>query len=190
MRLYGKVDAKEYMKTINDFDLSSRSGRYMARKAGFDVAKQKPGSKRLDFEHYIDKTGDCWSWLDRKNDWGYGIYTENAKTVFAHREMYRRHVGDIPSGLVVLHKCDNPACCNPSHLSVGTHRDNQLDKVSKNRQAKGDKNGSAILSSAQVIAMREIYSSGKVTYKQLADLYEVCKDTAQKAIRGISWGHL
>ena len=172
-------------------NLENKHSRYRARKLGLDVPKRKPGMPpRLDLENYIDKSADCWLWTSRKNTWGYGTYSEDHKTKFAHREMYKRYVGGIPAGFVVLHKCDNPACCNPAHLSVGTHRDNQLDKVAKNRQAKGEVCGTSILTSMQVITMREMYATGKFTYKQIADLYEVCKDTAQKAIRKINWSHI
>jgi hypothetical protein len=173
-----------------EVNIECKSSRSYARKLGIDIPKQKPGVKRIDLESYIDKSGDCWTWMGRRNPWGYGSYTENYKTMFAHREMYKRYVGEIPDGFVVLHKCDNPACCNPAHLSVGTHRDNQLDKFAKNRQAKGDKCGTSILTSAQVLAMREMYSSGKVTYKQLASMYEVCVDTVRKAVQRIYWRHI
>lgn len=177
-------------KTIDDFDLQNKYHRYQARKLGFDVPKQKPGIKRNDLESYMDKSGDCWIWTDRVNAWGYGFYTEDGKTKFSHREMYKRYIGQIAEGLVVMHKCDNPSCCNPKHLEIGSHRDNQLDKVKKGRQATGEKCGTSILTEKQVLVMREMYATGKYTYKQIADLYEVCKDTCQKAIRGINWGHI
>jgi hypothetical protein len=53
-------------------------------------------------------------------------------------------VGDIPDGMNVCHHCDNPSCCNPEHLFLGTTFDNVSDKVRKGRQAKGDRHGSKL----------------------------------------------
>ena len=89
-----------------------------------------------------------------------------------------------------MHACDNTRCCNPKHLLIGTHVDNQADKYKKNRQAKGEKNGQSLLSDVQVLQAREKYKPRLVTYKMLAKEYGVCKDTMQKAIRGIYWKHI
>jgi hypothetical protein len=89
-----------------------------------------------------------------------------------------------------MHICDNPACCNPNHIVLGTHADNQKDKFEKNRQAKGEKNGFSLLTNEQVLEARKKYKPRLVTYKMLAKEYGVCKDTMQKAIRGINWKHL
>ena len=171
-------------------NIENKHSRYRARQLGIDVPKQKPGPKRLDLESYIDKSGDCWNWVGFKNQWGYGTFMQDKEKKFAHREMYKRYVGEIPYGFVVLHKCDNPACCNPSHLSAGTHRDNQMDKVEKNRQARGESQGLSKLTEKDVIELRQRYSFGDVTYKMLAESYGVSKDTIQKAVRCIYWRHI
>ena len=64
------------------------------------------------------------------------------------------------------------------------------DKYKKNRQAKGEKNGQSLLTANQVIEARKKYKPRIVTYEILAKEYGVCKDTMQKAIRGIYWRHL
>ena len=69
---------------------------------------------------------------------GYGQIKLNGKVTTAHRLAYSLFVGEIPEGLLVCHKCDNRKCCEPTHLFLGTHQDNSIDMVSKNRQAKKD----------------------------------------------------
>lgn len=85
----------------------------------------------------------CWEWLASKSfNKKYGQFKHKRKMWKAHRFAYQLSKGDIPDGLVVRHTCDNPACCNPNHLVLGTHQDNMNDRNQKNRQAKGKSNGS------------------------------------------------
>lgn len=84
----------------------------------------------------------CWEWQGCRISYGYGRVRYDGKTRFAHRVAWELTHGQIPDGLCVLHICDNPPCCNPAHLFLGTKADNNADKVSKNRQARGDTHGS------------------------------------------------
>lgn len=108
----------------------------------------------------------------------------------AHRISYEKTTGKNIAGFIAMHICDNRKCCNPNHIAIGTHADNQADKVSKNRQAKGEKNGASLLSEISVLEARKKYKDGGETYKSLADKYGVSRDTMQKAIRGIYWKHI
>ena len=89
------------------------------------------------FLQKIDPSGGldaCWPWLGFKNLKGYGQASLNNKTMLAHRWSYQHHYGiEIPNRLQVRHLCDNPACCNPLHLLLGTNQENVDDKMKRGR---------------------------------------------------------
>lgn len=78
---------------------------------------------------------DCWEWKAYRNKAGYGVFGWTNKTTLAHRTAWGLEFGEIPEGMCVCHTCDNPACCNPSHLFLGTHRDNMGDCQKKGRHS-------------------------------------------------------
>lgn len=76
----------------------------------------------------------CWVWKNNKDRDSYGrVRIGGRKTTGAHRLSYITFVGQIPNGMRVLHKCDNPSCVNPEHLFLGTHSDNMRDMYNKRR---------------------------------------------------------
>lgn len=78
---------------------------------------------------------ECWPFSSLGID-GYGKMKDCNKTVRAHRFSYEFYNGrEIPKGLIVRHSCDNPACVNPSHLVLGTVRDNTADAFSRGRRS-------------------------------------------------------
>lgn len=100
-------------------------------------------------------------------------------------ELYK---GPIPEGLLVLHTCDIPVCCNPNHLFLGTHQDNMDDMVKKNRQArnKGELSGSAKLTDEQVL---EIFHSDLAGVK-LAEKFNVHPTLISWIKHGKNWSHV
>lgn len=86
---------------------------------------------------------ECWSWPGTIQKSGYGAMTwatvPKVVVKTAHRISYSLFVGPIPSGLFVLHSCDNRGCFNPAHLRIGTPQDNSTDMVKRNRHASADK---------------------------------------------------
>ena len=82
----------------------------------------------------IDNSTGCWVWQGGKNNLGYGMIRDDKKMRTAHRVSYEEHSQtNIPKHLVVMHSCDNPACINPQHLSLGTRSDNTQDMMRKGR---------------------------------------------------------
>lgn len=106
---------------------------------------------------YEPNTG-CWLWegAPRRAEEGYGRIDVGGKAVPAHRYSYEYHRGPIPSGMVVCHKCDTPACVNPDHLFLGTQGDNVRDCAAKGRLVdnSGERSPLAKLTDAQVAEIR------------------------------------
>lgn len=93
--------------------------------------------KNRDWHFILDKfiltDSGCWEWIGTIYSNGYGKFEYQKSQWRAHRLAYYFSYGQIPSGLFVCHKCDNPICINPTHLFVGTHQDNMDDAVEKGR---------------------------------------------------------
>jgi hypothetical protein len=88
------------------------------------------------FWNKVNKTSGCWLWTAGKHEKGYGTFWVSKKCWKAHRYAWHLKHGKIPSGLCVLHKCDNPPCVNPDHLFLGTVLENNIDMFKKGRNSK------------------------------------------------------
>ena len=104
----------------------------------------------------------------------------------AHRFAYEAFVERIPDGMIVLHSCDNPPCVNPSHLRIGTHKENSGDMVQKNRQAKGEENGGHKLRAIDVVELRRQRAAG-ASYSVLVKRYGISKSQVARIVKGVSW---
>jgi len=130
-----------------------------------------------------EKIGECWEWKGKINLSGYGCFQQlingKKKDMLSHRESYKIFKGEIPLGLYVCHHCDNPSCCNPDHLFLGTHSDNMQDMLRKGRQnyPKRSISGMAKLNENDVLEIRKLKNMG-LSQMEISKKY------------GISQGHV
>lgn len=154
-------------------------------------------------ERFWDKVliipfSECWEWTGSRNKEGYGHFRIANKVVKAHRVSFELKNGPIPKYSLICHKCDNPSCVNPCHLFLGTHKDNKMDCVSKNRHYKygkpphvpGEKCGQHFLKEKQVIAIRKEYRNGYGEMTRLAIKYGVTRGSIYRIITRKNWKHI
>ncbi len=143
-------------------------------------------SKRNTHEDIVDKLivleNDCWVFTGSLNNKGYGNFALNGKLDKAHRVAYEYYIGPIPENTMVLHRCDNPPCCNPNHLFLGTAKDNYDDMIGKERQnlLHGANNGNATLAFEEADYIR----SSKEPTSALALKYRVSTTTIKRIRSG------
>jgi hypothetical protein len=145
------------------------------------------------FWAHVDKTeGDetCWPWQGYCDSFGYGKFqVTDGKTALAHRVSYELIVGVIPSGLCVLHSCDNPPCVNPYHLFLGTRIDNNQDKIKKSRHVYGSRVIFAKLVEEQVLTIKQRLSQDSTPESKLkiAMDFNVRTSTIHRIHIGATW---
>ena len=137
----------------------------------------------------INKTETCWLWTAALCHFGHGNFWNNGRNVKANRFAYELWKGPIPPDMCVRHTCDEPSCVNPEHLLLGTQQDNMRDKVERNRQAKGEKNGSAKLTEDIVREIR-ILRGFDFTTAELSNTYKVNKSTILRILSREKWKHI
>lgn len=132
----------------------------------------------------------CWLWMRSVDTRGYGNLMWRGKTMRAHRVAYELIAGPIPAGegwhgRVVMHACDNKRCCNPDHLSLGTHADNMADMRLKQRadRKNGERNGRAILTQQDVAAIR----ADQRSLRAITADYPVSRSAIQRIKAGRAW---
>lgn len=143
---------------------------------------------------YVGDSNECWEWKSLSGTVEYADTSFNGISEHAHRIAYRITFGDILEGMCVCHHCDNPPCCNPNHLFLGTHQDNIDDRERKNRNklpySKGENHGIAKLSEREIVEIRNLYINGDYSYRKLADMFGVSFGNIRKIIKKETWAWL
>lgn len=135
-----------------------------------------------------DSTG-CLLWIASRHPTGYGRFSMgHSRWQRAHRVAWRLVHGEIPSGLFVLHRCDNPSCVEIEHLFLGTQPENMADMRAKGRHVRGEKVGGALLTEEQVLTARREFARGGTTKAALARSLGVHRVTVSDLIAGRTWG--
>lgn len=145
---------------------------------------------------------ECWECTLATDGSGYCQASLQGVFVKAHRLAFVIAYGEIDSGKVVCHKCDNPVCSRPSHLFQGAYLDNTQDAVSKKRMALGKRNGAytkphkvrvgilngrAVLSEKQVIEIMDLWNGGVKNKYELARRYNVTDHAIRRIVTGVGW---
>ncbi len=141
------------------------------------------------WEKVVKGDGDnCWNWTAAKRSIGYGCLKVARRLISAHRFSYVLHFGDVPDGLLVLHRCDNRACVRPDHLFAGTPKQNVNDMDAKGRceRVHGENHPHAKLTEAKVAEIVFLRKMG-MTFQRIADSVGVAKRTVENVLSGQRW---
>ena len=135
----------------------------------------------------------CWPFQGSTSDGGYGRFRHKRKLWNAHAFAYFLIHGDYDRTLDVCHSCDNPPCCNPIHLWLGTTTDNMLDMWRKGRHPvtglKGESVAVAILTETEVREIRECNARGE-SQRSLARRFLVNWRTVNALVLRKTWKHI
>jgi len=138
---------------------------------------------------YDPELGPCWLWTGARNPRGYGLLGSTGKgrrRVFTHRWALEDALGrPLADGLLALHSCDNPPCCNPAHLREGTYQGNAADAAARGRMGSTGRK----LTAETVLAIRNLRANGE-TYTSLASRFGVQPETIRTIVLGLSWRHV
>ena len=145
----------------------------------------------VQFMRLVKVTPGCWEWTANRNEQGYGRFKLGKyKSVRAHRFSFEAFKGSA-AGKMVCHSCDNPWCVKPAHLFLGTNQGNMDDMKRKGRGSKGrgEMNPAALLTTADVIAIRQL-ASGGMSVPEIATKFGREKSGIYKIVAGQSWKHV
>lgn len=192
---------KKYHCATCQKEISTYHGRYRAKKRGYGYCGPScEGAARTKRAHeniamrvlrLVDMRDDdeCWPFKGRLNH-GYGVIGYGQRDHLAHRLVFQIIKQSNIDGMIVCHSCDNPRCCNPGHLWLGSQQDNMADMKRKGRcrngGLKGVDHGGAKLTDADVIAIRQSSETPTVLGRQYGVTYQQIQSIRSRK----TWKHI
>lgn len=161
------------------------------------ASRRDPERWRERFLAKVDERApdDCWPFTGlagANSRTGHRQFYKHGRMVLAHRVAWEIHYGaPPPPGMVIRHSCDNPPCCNPSHLAIGTVADNNRDRDVRGRHValSGEGNGFARLTSDDVLSIRHLIESG-LPQTKIAERFGITQSNVSCIATGKTWGHV
>lgn len=138
----------------------------------------QPETELQRFNQSYEKTTSCWNWIGILDRYGYGKFKIGDRTIKSHRYSYQLHYGDFDESFHVLHHCDNPRCVNPSHLFLGTNRDNVADRTAKKRHGETSKR----LTANEKAAILKSVEQGQ-SFRLIAQQFKVHISTIRRVLK-------
>lgn len=132
----------------------------------------------------------CWQFTGAIQKSGHGRVWHNKKMHLVHRLVYKMYGNPLEDNEVLRHKCHNPACCNPAHLTPGTQHQNMQDKVKADRQPKGETHINSKLTDNSAFAIKHLSITTTLTQHDLATMFNVSKRSIHNVVTGKTWGHI
>jgi hypothetical protein len=156
------------------------------------MAYEQSPKAQLRFSRHVRKTDGCWEWTRSLKGAGYGQFVADGKPHYAHRWAWESVHGPIAQEMVVCHKCDNRRCVRPSHLFLGTQKDNIADMYAKGRERRGDqtgaKNGMARVKDIDPAQVTALFDAGQ-RVRDIAPLFGISKSTVSNIVRRQHWSN-
>lgn len=147
---------------------------------------QVPQNVEERFLAKVDKSGanGCWNWTAAGRGNGYGTIKIDGKARDAHRVAHEMWIGEIPKGMVVMHKCDNRSCVNPEHLQLGSYRDNHTDAIAKGLITPFKKTRTEPLTEEEIRQLVADFKGG-VSRRTLSTKYKVADTSLTRLLKNI-----
>lgn len=173
---------------------ASKPHRYCSR-ACFFTGRKREFVDRFWAKIERRSISECWPWTAGHISFGYGMVFDPdcGRNRPSHQVAWELYYGEqFPSWLQGNHHCDNPPCCNPTHVYAGTALENMADAVTRGRlrPVNGERSNLSKLSAAQVTEIRLALSEGVLTRREIAERFSVTKACIGSIENRQSWAHL
>lgn len=180
-------------KPRSDFIRKGKGGRFCSRLCSqtWESLRKPNQDEKFWSKVKMLSEDECWEFQGFLNGDGYGMCRINNKMERSHQYAFKSKNGPLIKGLEVLHSCDNRPCCNPRHLSLGTHDQNMKQMAERKRSGapKGERHHKATITEQQAILILKEFDLSK-GYSFYAGLYKTSDDVIKNLILGNTWKHI